>query len=818
MGEKLSFVALVGLLLLVFASRVRADLPIGLRLDGESPNDFFGASVAGAGDVNGDGVPDIIVGAPQADPGGRTDAGSAFVFSGANGARLFRFDGQAAGDCLGFQVASAGDVNGDGRPDFVVGATGADARGRSDAGSAFVFSGANGAQLSRFDGEAAGDMLGSSAASAGDVNGDGVPDIIVGAPGADPGGRKDAGSAFVFSGANGARLFRFDGEAAGDMLGFSAAGVGDVNGDGVPDIVAGAPFADPGGRENAGSAFVFSGATGALVWRFDGEGKFGYWDCLGFSVAGTGDVNGDGKGDVIVGAPGWYGGLGQAVVFSGATGSAFITEWGYLSGGQLVGYWVAGAGDVNGDGAPDFIVGGPGLGLGGGTNAGGAYVDSGATGARVKRFEGPAAWDRLGSSVAWAGDLNGDGLDDVIISAIRWHPESPPEPGSVWVVTPVGPSLVINPPPIPGGAVATNNPVVNLLLPAVGASTMELKEEGQASWSGPFPYSPRRSWTLASGEGLRRIYARYHDFSGKIMTEVSDDIILDQSPPGVSIRSPAPGSVVEWVVAVMADASDAVSGVAGVMFKLDGNPVLTDTSAPYQWNWDTRATSEGVHTLAARALDQAGNYRETEITVTVDNPTFYDVPRSHPFWAFIESIFAAGLTSGCKTSPLRYCPDGIVTRGQIAKFLCLAAGKTELNSSTPIFADVPKTHLFYGWIERLADASSWRGNPPTSGCRTVGTARYFCPGYAVTRGEMAKVLCKAAGKTPPNAPAPTFSDVPTTHPFYAWIERLVDAASWGGTPPVAGCTPTTFCPGGTVTRAEMAKFLVLAFRLPYYQD
>ena len=159
---------------------------------------LLGISVASAGDVDGDGRADFIIGANAASPGGLSGAGSAYVYSGAIGALLFQKNGVRAGDNLGISVASAGDVDGDGRADFIIGAYLADSIRFSDVGSAYVYSGATGDLLLLKDGAAAGDWLGFSVASAGDVNGDGRADVIIGAFGADLGGLVNAGSAFIF--------------------------------------------------------------------------------------------------------------------------------------------------------------------------------------------------------------------------------------------------------------------------------------------------------------------------------------------------------------------------------------------------------------------------------------------------------------------------------------------------------------------------------------------------------------------------------------------------------------------------------------------
>jgi len=884
----------------------RADPPIGLRLDGRAGGDLFGASVAGAGDVDGDGVPDAVVGAPGADPAGKSSAGSAFVFSGANGVLLHRFDGQAAGDYFGFSVAAAGDVNGDGRADLLVGAPLANPGGRTDAGSAFLFSGWNGALLRRFDGPTPGDALGWSVAGISDLSGDGVPDVIAGAPYADPAGQANAGTTFLLSASDGAVLRRLDGEAAGDNAGFSVASAQDVDGDGKADVIVGAPGRDRAvGYTDVGAVYLVSGATGRTLMRVDGPlpGSTDYG--LGYSVASAGDVNADGLPDVIAGAPSLaVCGHGAAFVLSGTNGAVlFRFEDPTAFSVGCVGRSVAGAGDVNGDGRPDLIVGAPSAYLVGAAR-GSALAFSGADGTLIRRFDAESAAEyNLGASVAGVGDVNGDGLADVIVGAPGADLAVGQDAGSVWALTPLGPSVVINPPPVPGGAYATNNALVRLLLPVVGAGTVELADAAGA-WSAPASYAPRVDYLLSRFQGYRRVYARYRDYSGNIMADVSDGIYLDLSPPTIAIQAPVPGSVVAGVVAVTAAASDEDSGMASVVFKvdglavstdralpweydwnswlwgdgthelrakaldrggnsaedvrtvtvdnsppiitvespapasvlkgvvlvraaardilsgvarvlfmLDGTPVASDASAPYEWVWDTRALSvpEGPHLLSARAFDNAGNSSEAAVNVTVDNTTFDDVPKLHIFWRFVEGLVTSGVTSGCKSSPPLYCPGGNVTRGQMAKFLCLAAGKRWLDATVPTFADVPRTHTFYGYIERLADTASWGGNPPTSGC----TATTYCPGQSVTRAQVAKFLCKARGKSWLAKAAPTFSDVPTNHLFYGWIERLADAGSWGGTAPTSGCGGGKYCPNDTVKRDQMAKFLVLAFGLPY---
>jgi hypothetical protein len=336
-------------------------------LRGASAGDSFGWSVSGIGDVNKDGCDDFIVGAPFGTQGAPS-SGYAKVFSGCDGSVLPYNDlaGDTAEAQFGWSVSGAGDVNGDGFPDFIVGAPG-DSTNGTESGTVKVFSGRDGSVLYVLRGSAAGAFFGGSVSSVGDVNQDEFPDFIVGANGAD--------SATVFSGKNGSILYTLHGTSPGIYFGDSVSGAGDVNGDGFPDIIVGAPRDNKNGAES-GSATVFSGRDGSILYTLYGRSA---GNRFGWSVASAGDFNHDGHADVIVGAPfDDFRGTdsGSIRVFSGVDGSPLVTAYGH-SPGEWFGVSVFGVGDINGDGFSDFLVGSTGVSVSGKTCAGAALLFSG---------------------------------------------------------------------------------------------------------------------------------------------------------------------------------------------------------------------------------------------------------------------------------------------------------------------------------------------------------------------------------------------------------------------------------------------------------
>jgi hypothetical protein len=385
---------------------------------GERAGAHLGTSVAGAGDVDGDGVPDLIVGEPDED--------TIFVASGATGEVIYQFTTSTT-TRLGNTVAGLGDIDQDGFDDFIVGAPHDKVDWHYQAGSAFVFSGATGAVIYHFVTNVEYDRFPDGLSSAGDVDGDGYLDILVGNATAESIGGW-GGGANVFSGATGSIIHGYSADNGVLRFGHSVSGLGDLNGDGFDDFIIGAPHNEVG----IGRVFLYSGATGDLLYEFNGNSN---GDGFGYSVTGIGDVDFDGVPDFAVGAPTaspmGVNEAGFTAVYSGATGALLIRLIGDTALAHF-GHSVSGGGDVDGDDVPDIIIGAPGIRIANRPGGGATYVYSGATGALITKREGRMD-SHYGFSVADVGDINGDGLHDVMAGALYAKAKMRAEAGGVDV-------------------------------------------------------------------------------------------------------------------------------------------------------------------------------------------------------------------------------------------------------------------------------------------------------------------------------------------------------------------------------------------------
>jgi len=486
----------------------------GFLLAGEGEEHQFGSSVSPAGDFNGDGRDDFIVGAPFFnETGNRYRAGRAYVVYGKAGylpsqqvpalgvtGRL-QITGGATDDRKGYAVGGGGDFNGDGWSDVIVGAPFADPSAKNEAGRTYVVFGGtnlgltidvsaiNGTNGFVVSGVSAGDHLGNAVSLAVDVNGDGLDDAMICAEnaGAETGkvfiifGTTNALSSLDLATLNGTNGCVVVGEDVSDHAGHAVAGITDFNGDGLKDVVVGAhtapDFWQPGrayvvfGRTHWDATVSLAGLDGTNGLRIDGDQIFG---TLGCAVAG-GDINGDGYCDVIVGASPlnkvfalFGGGSSSPVVavtnFNGTNGFSLA----YTNTSVSFGAAVAVGPAINADTYSDIVVGAPALAPSGQTSAGGLFVCMGRASFAANEYadrldgtngfvmNGVQSLAEAGKSVAAIGDLNGDAITEFAGGAYKFNytasgPSVLTNVGCVYVIsTPGIPNLILFKPEFAG--------------------------------------------------------------------------------------------------------------------------------------------------------------------------------------------------------------------------------------------------------------------------------------------------------------------------------------------------------------------------------
>lgn len=463
----------------------------GVVLNGATAAEKAGTSVSAVGDINGDGIEDLAVGAPFLS-GSETQSGAVYLVFGTdqaansslnlstiNGTNGILITSGGAFDWTGFSVSPAGDFNNDGVDDLLIGSAGASTDDLYSGAAYIVFgddqglphpfdlSGIDGSNGVKLNGYGTDSGCGTSVSGGGDINGDTIDDVVIGAPYAAGGaghvyvvfGSSDAFSAAIdLDTLNGTNGFTMLGVEAGDSLGSAVSILGDIDGSGIDDLVAGAPLAGPPG-DNPGSAYVILGSdtrSSALLslaslgaqdgFALEGDAAS---DFTGDAVGSAGDINNDGLDDLVIGAP-------QADPNGGESGTSYIVfgdDQGFTSPVSLAGLdgddgfsvlgvmagdksstAVSSIGDLNGDAIDELIIGAPYSDVKG-NDAGAAYIVFGSAAAWSASLElsaldgsdgfvlgGAHPGDRFGSSLGLPGDINNDGRDEPLLGAPHADP------------------------------------------------------------------------------------------------------------------------------------------------------------------------------------------------------------------------------------------------------------------------------------------------------------------------------------------------------------------------------------------------------------
>lgn len=399
-----------------FASPFVEHVKIIREFDGDSTGDQFGWIARSIGDVDHDGVEDFVTSAPTKDVKG-ANAGRVYVYSSASGTLVWSADG-APGSQLGSGVESAGDVDGDGVQDVVAGAP--------YAGRVYVYSGVDGHVLLTLRAENDSDAFGTHVSTAGDIDHDGHADIFVGTPANNANG-KGAGRAYVFSGKDGRLLLTLTGERAGDAFGSTVAGYSDAE---RTLLVAGAPSAGPG---HVGRTYAFDGRSTKPIFTIESDASGRALGAMFVSV--PGDVDGDGVPDVYASdytnaAKGAS--TGRIYVHSGRDGKRLLTLTG-SGAGEGFGIGPATVGDMDHDGHADLVIGAWQY-AGAAASGGRVYLFSGRDGHLVKTFTDRIPGDTFGFDAVGIGDVDHDGSVDLLLTA-AWSGVHGNHSGRIFIVS-----------------------------------------------------------------------------------------------------------------------------------------------------------------------------------------------------------------------------------------------------------------------------------------------------------------------------------------------------------------------------------------------
>ena len=379
---------------------------------GETAGDQFGWIARNIGDVDGDGVTDIVTSAPTHGD----HAGRIYVYSVGSGRLLWSADGRP-GDELGTGVEGIGDADGDGIPDVAAG-------GPSGSGVAYIYSGRDGRILQSFKSTRSDELFGNHISAAGDVDGDGHADLIIGAPGRD-GESTNAGHAYVYSGRDGRLLFTLSGERLGDAFGSTVAGFSNGK---EHYLVVGAPRAGP---DHHGRVYVYGDYAAQPKFVVDADATGNALGAMFVSILG----NADGDHNIFVSD--WTNAAkgpstGRIYLHAGRSGERLLTLTGKTAGGGF-GTSKSTAGDVDGDGIEDLIIGAWQYGEVA-VSAGRAYLYSGRDGRLVKTFTCRTPGDTFGFDAVGVGDVDGDGTADLLITS-GWSGVSGHHSGRVFIIS-----------------------------------------------------------------------------------------------------------------------------------------------------------------------------------------------------------------------------------------------------------------------------------------------------------------------------------------------------------------------------------------------